>query len=125
MIFRGYFPIFYSPESQRSCDARGGGQGTYIFHSLGCRGIIVYLEYQSVCPIVGFDTPTPSSESERVSSLGSKGGEQHSLAGEGVGGPNSDDWIEAVALSGLGGRLKEKSPSRPKFSELFLFLGYE
>ncbi len=53
--------------------------------------------------------PTPSSESERVSPLGSKGGEQHSLAGEGVGGPNSDDWIEAVALSGLGGRLKEKS----------------
>jgi hypothetical protein len=71
--------------------------------------------------------PTPSSESERVSPLGSKGGEQHSLAGDGVGGPNSYDWIEAVALSGLGGRLKEKSPSRgrPEFGELFLFLGYE
>ncbi len=72
--------------------------------------------------------PTPSSESERVSPLGSKGGgEQHSLAGEGVGGPNSDGWIEAVALSDLGGRLKEKSPSRgrPEFGELFLFLGYE
>ena len=73
--------------------------------------------------------PTPSSESERVSPLGSKGGEQHSLAGEGVGGPNSDDCIEAVALcilSGLGGRLKEKSPSRgrPEFGR-FLFLGYE
>ncbi len=37
--------------------------------------------------------------------LDPKGGEQHSLAGEG-GGPNSDDWIEGQALcilSGLGG----------------------
>jgi hypothetical protein len=106
-----------------------GGSGDIIFHSLSCRGIIVYLENQSVCPIVGIGSP-PSSESERVSPLGSKGGEQHSLASEGVGGPNSDDWEEAVALcilSGLGGRLKEKSPSRgrPEFGGLFLFLGYE
>jgi hypothetical protein len=46
--------------------------------------------------------------------LGSKGGEQHSLAGEVVGGPNSDDWIEAVALfifSGLRGRGVRKKPS--------------
>ncbi len=49
--------------------------------------------------------PPPPTESERVSPLGSKGGEQHTLAGKGVEGPNSDDWIEAVALcilSGLG-----------------------
>jgi hypothetical protein len=29
--------------------------------------------------------------------LGPKG-EESSLAGEGVGGPNSDDWIESLAL---------------------------
>ncbi len=71
--------------------------------------------------------PTPSSESERVSPPGSKGGSNTLLQVRGWGGPNSDDWIEAVALSGLCGRLKEKSSSRgrPEFGELFLFLGYE
>jgi hypothetical protein len=33
-----------------------------------------------------------------VSLLGHKEGKQHSLAVEGVGGPNSDDWIESLAL---------------------------
>jgi len=59
--------------------------------------------------------PTPS-ESECVSPLGSKGGEQHSLGGEGVGGTNSDDWIEGLALcilSGLGGRVERKKPFTP------------
>ncbi len=49
------------------------------------RGIIVYIEYQSVCPFVGFGSPTGE-------------GEQHSLAGEGVEGPNSDDWTASLAL---------------------------
>jgi hypothetical protein len=35
-------------------------------------------------------------------------GEQHSLAGEGVGGPNSDDWLESVALSILCGQISCK-----------------
>ncbi len=73
--------------------------------------------------------PTPS-ESECVSPLGSKGREQHSLGGEGVGGPNSDDWIEGLALciiSGLGGRVERKSPSRrrPKFDRFYIFSGVE
>jgi hypothetical protein len=29
--FSRFFPIFYSPESQRSCDVRGGGRGTLYF----------------------------------------------------------------------------------------------
>jgi hypothetical protein len=33
-----------------------------------------------------------------VSPLGPNGGEQHSLAGEGVGETNSDDWIKSLAL---------------------------
>jgi hypothetical protein len=66
----------------------------YLFR----RWIIVYLEYQSVCPIVEVGSPTPSPASECVSSLGPKGGEQHYLAGPGVGGPNSDDWIETCTV---------------------------
>ncbi len=43
--------------------------------------------------------PTPSQASECVSLLRPKGREeQHSHAGEGVGGPNSDDWKESLAL---------------------------
>jgi hypothetical protein len=38
--------------------------------------------------------PNPSSASECVSPLDPKGGEQHSLSGEGVGGPNSNERIE-------------------------------
>jgi hypothetical protein len=38
------------------------------------RGIIVDKEYQSVCPLVGIGSPTPSPTSECVSPLGTKGG---------------------------------------------------
>ncbi len=52
----------------------------------------------------------PSPASECVPPLGPKlGGEQHSLAGEGVGGPNSDDWRESLAL-----RILCASPPPPK-----------
>jgi hypothetical protein len=50
-------------------------------------GIKVYLESLSVCPIVGV----------YLSYLDQKGG-SNTLAGEVVGGPNSDDWIESLAL---------------------------
>jgi hypothetical protein len=42
-----------------------------------------------------------------------RGGETHSFAFEGVGGPNADDWIEGLALcvlSGLGSRVERKRP---------------
>jgi hypothetical protein len=55
--------------------------------------------------------PPPPHPEVNVSPPGPKGGEQHSLAVEGVGGPNSDDWIEGLALcilSGLGGRVERK-----------------
>jgi hypothetical protein len=48
--------------------------------------------------------PTPPLASECVPPLCIQkvgGGEQHSLAGEGVGGPNSDDWIESLTLCTL------------------------
>jgi hypothetical protein len=64
----------------------------------GLQYAVVYLEYQSFCSIVGIGSPhLPPLTSECVSLLGPKReGEQHSLAGEG--GPNSDDWIESLAL---------------------------
>ncbi len=48
------------------------------------RRIIVYIEYQSVCPFVGIGSPTPTPTSQCVSPLGPKGGDQHSLADEGA-----------------------------------------
>ncbi len=83
--------LFAGKSAKLQCAGRGSGD--IIFHSLGCQGIIVYLEYQSVCPIVGIGTPPPSSESERVSPLGSKGGSNTLLQVMGWGELNSDDWI--------------------------------
>jgi hypothetical protein len=63
------------------------------------RGIILYLEYQSVCPffLIGYTRPLPVSEC--VPPLwNQRGGRQHSLAGEGTGGANSNDWRESLAL---------------------------
>jgi hypothetical protein len=57
--------------------------------------------------------PHPHPEVNVPPPLDPKGGEQHSLAVEGVGGPNSHDWIEGLALcilSGLGGRVERKKP---------------
>jgi hypothetical protein len=45
--------------------------------------------------------------------LDPKGGEPHSFAVEGVGGPNADDWIEGLALcvvSGFSSRVERKRP---------------
>ncbi len=63
------------------------------------RGILVYLEYQSICPIVRIGSPHPLTRKRACLPLGPEGGgEQHSLAAKGVGGLNSDDWIESLAL---------------------------
>jgi hypothetical protein len=48
-------------------------------------------------------SPPSSPASECISPLGLKGGEQHSLVGEGVGEPNSNDWTEILALCTLCG----------------------
>jgi hypothetical protein len=45
------------------------------------RGILVFIDYHSVL-LSELGPPTPSPASECVSLIGSKGGEQHSLAGE-------------------------------------------
>jgi hypothetical protein len=53
--------------------------------------------YQSVCLFVRFGSPFPLSRKQVYPPLGTKG-EQHSLAGEGAGGTNSDNWKENLAL---------------------------
>jgi hypothetical protein len=45
--------------------------------------------------------PNPSPPSECVSNPLGPRWEQHALEGEGVEGPNSDDWIESFALCTL------------------------
>jgi hypothetical protein len=62
------------------------------------RVIIVYIENQRESVSRRNWVLPPPPPSECVSRLGPKGGEQHSLVGEGVGRPNSDDWTESLAL---------------------------
>ncbi len=57
----------------------------------------IHLEFHSVCPLVGIGTPNPSHTSECVPPE-PKGGGAHSPAGEGWGGPNSEDWRKSLAL---------------------------
>jgi hypothetical protein len=64
------------------------------------RGLIIYLQYQSVCPSSGFCSPAPFPPSQCVTHTPwnqSRGG-QHSLVDEGLGGANSDDRKEILAL---------------------------
>ncbi len=52
--------------------------------------------FHSIYPVafVGSGSP-PESE---CAPPGPKGGEQHSLTGKGLGGPNLDDWTDSLAL---------------------------
>ncbi len=86
--------------------------GNVIQYSLGRWEIIVYLEYQSVCLIVGIGSPHPLSRKRVCIPLGPKGGGGGTLSC-GWGGADSDDWIEGLALCilcGLGGRVERKKP---------------
>ncbi len=59
-------------------------------------------EYHSVCPLVRIGPPPPSPRPQATVSwpplLESKDGDTLAAC-EGVGGPNSDDWIKSLALS--------------------------
>jgi hypothetical protein len=56
------------------------------------RGIILYIEYQSVCPCVGIGSPHLLHRKRVCHPLGPKGW------GSNSGGPNSEDWTESPAL---------------------------
>ena len=70
-------------------------------YSVGCdrRGIMICLEYQSVCPFVRIGSTCPlSRKRECPPSLGTKGGGATLACGWGGGGSHSDDWRESLAL---------------------------
>jgi hypothetical protein len=77
---------------------RGGGPGSW--------GPIFVQLVEGLQSELGPPTPSPLAS---VSPLGSKGGggEQDSLAGEGGGGPNSDDCLESLALCILCGTVED------------------
>jgi hypothetical protein len=66
------------------------------------RWIILYLQSTRVSvPSSELAPPAPSPASKCVPPFWNQRGEQHPLAGEGLGGANSDDWRESLALCGL------------------------
>jgi hypothetical protein len=69
-------------------------------NQLGRRWIMIFLEYQSVCPLVQIGSAHPlSSKRERPPPPPRNQREgQRSPAGKGIGGPNSDDWRRSLAL---------------------------
>jgi hypothetical protein len=56
-------------------------------------------EGQTSCPVIRIGSPHPLTRKRLLlpPPMGCRG-ETYSLAGEGVGGPNSDDWPETLAL---------------------------
>ncbi len=57
---------------------------------LKCRGIIVYIEYLSVCPFVGISSAPPPRKRVCLPPWTHRVEQQHSLAGKGLGGHNYD-----------------------------------
>ncbi len=56
-----------------------------------------YLEYHSVCPLVGIGTPHPLSCKRVCPPPNQRGGHTH-LQVRGWGSPDSDDWRKSLAL---------------------------
>ncbi len=79
----------------------------------GC-GIIVYIDYQSVCPFVGTGSPNPLPRKRvYLPPWTQRGEEQHTLADEGVEGPNLDDWKENLAICVYSVTMGNKNPCLP------------
>ncbi len=85
----GFF--FYQLFAGRSAKLRCAGRrsGDTIFHSIGRREIIVFILQNTrvYAPSSELVPPTPSLKVSVSPPLDPKGGEQHSLAGRGVGDP--------------------------------------
>jgi hypothetical protein len=92
-------------------------QGDITFHSIGRPEIIVYLEYQSVCPIVGIGSPQPPPLKMSVFPpwLQRGGGSNNLLQVRGWGsqfGRLDRRPVTLYILSGLGGRVEKKPFTR-------------
>jgi hypothetical protein len=71
----------------------------------GLHKVHLYLEYHSVCPLVGIGIPSPASEFALSPEPGGGGGVHTRLRVRVWGSPNSDDWRESLALCLLCGGL--------------------
>ncbi len=76
----------------------------YIVHSVLCldqedHKVHIFIEYHSVCPLVGIGTlPPPLSSASAPLPPEPKGGRHTRLRVRGWGSPNSDDWRKSLAL---------------------------
>ncbi len=88
-----------------SCAHEGGGVRGGIITSAMTRHITMYTSQRIQCQASvqpsEFWIPTPSSPCICCSPLFGSWGGTHSLAGEGVRGPNSYDWPETLVLSNI------------------------
>ncbi len=83
-MFKSYLWLGSASLSSQTCTHHGGDTDT---------DIIVYIEYQSVCPIVRIGYPPP--ENECVSPLGPKRGESNTRLACGV-----REWGDPVRMTG-------------------------
>ncbi len=78
------------PLREQPNDVRYGGRGR--------KGIIVYREPDLLSGGLNWVPPPPAPQASVFPAKGSRGGETQPLAGDGVLGPESDDWTEPLVL---------------------------
>ncbi len=98
-VFAG-FSLYYLPERSAKMRCAGRRSRDIIFHSIGRPVIIVYLEYQSVCPIIGIGSPPPPPPQPRCSFLGCRCRLCWKAACPFSGSGNFCGWLLAVSGAG-------------------------
>jgi len=91
MIFFGFFTIQFNSFVCKLVEMLGQLSNIMRIHWIG------YLEYNSICLLVGIGTPPPPLPKASVSLPQNQRGWEHSPGSEG-GGPNSDEETDTVVL---------------------------
>jgi hypothetical protein len=98
----GTLPTPLSPASVPLPPERGGGGGSTLACGMRGWGTSNSDDWRKSLAIGLLCAPSPPRKRVCFSPWTQREEEQHLLAGEEVGGPNSDDWTEGLALCILG-----------------------